>query len=79
MRKRRLGIAAAFVVGLLAVLFLVAQPGGGYLGEGMSRIWGIASGAPSTPLTELKGTSQLSAAFNRAAAHPRLALVLSPT
>ena len=45
LRKRRLGIAAAFVVVLLTMLVSVAQRGGGYLGEGVSRIWGIASGA----------------------------------
>lgn len=81
MRKPRLAIAAALVVVVvvLAMLALVAQPGGGYLGEGMSRIRGIASGAPSTPLTDLKDVRQLSAAFNRAAGHPRLVLFLSPT
>ncbi len=79
MSKRRLGIAVAFVVLLLAMLVLVAQPGGGYLGEGVSRIRGIASGAPSTPLTDLKDVRQLSVAFNRAAGHPRLVLFLSPT
>lgn len=79
MRKRRLGIAAALVVVLLAMLGSVAQPGGGYLGEGISRVRGIASGAPSVPLTDLKDVRQLSTAFNQAAGHPRLVLFLSPT
>ncbi len=79
MRKPRLAIAAALVVVVLAMLALVAQPGGGYLGEGMSRIRGIASGAPSAPLTDLKDVRQLSAAFTRADGHPRLVLFLSPT
>jgi hypothetical protein len=78
-RKRRLGIGAAFVVVLLAVLVVVAQPGGGYLGEGVSRVRGVASGAPTVPLTDLNDVEQLSAAFNRAAGHPRLVLFLSPT
>ena len=79
MRKRRLAIAAALVVVVLATLALVAQPGGGYLGEGVSRIRGIASRAPSAPLADLEDVKQLSAAFNRAAGHPRLVLFLSPT
>jgi len=79
MSRRRLGIAVAFVVLLLAMLVLVAQPGGGYLGEGVNRVRGIASGAPSAPLSDLKDVRQLSVAFNRAAGHPRLVLFLSPT